>query len=159
MLTLFDATSDSLTSPRFAIDAQVTLVGYGLPPGGVVTLEAVLYADSSSPNTSSGCTPVLCSGPLPQIVATTPIMCCAGSPVQLTSDNPVIVLASPQATWLRAVYTGPDLGSFVVTVDQSDVADVTDAMRGCCPPVEEKELLTIRGCDGSVLVQGLLEVI
>lgn len=159
MLTLFDATSDSLTSPRFAIDAQVTLVGYGLPSGGVITLEAVLYADSGTINTGSSCAPVLCSGPAPQVVATTPIMCCAGSPVQLTADNPVIVLASPQGAWLRAVYTGPDLGSFVVTIDQSDVADVTDAMRGCCPPAEEKEVLTIRGCDGSVLVQGLLEVI
>ena len=161
MTTLFNSSSDVAVSTRFRIDNQITVVGYGIPSGGVVTFEAVLYSDSGQPpGQANTCTPTLSSGPAPTVLGSSPIICCAGAQVQLTAANPIIVLESPQRTWIRAIYTGPDLGSFIVSVTQSSVSNVTDAMRGCCqqPPVVVPTPHLVNGATATLALGGGLTV-
>ena len=160
MTTLFNGTSIVPVSVAFQLSQQHTAYAVGLNPGDTITFEIVLTSPAAGHKQAGpGCCTVGPDGSTVEIAGVQPLMCCSGGPVQLTSSNPVVVIDTPQGALLRAVYDGPNLGSFSLIVIQSEVVNVTDAMRGCRPPVEEKELLTIRACDGSVLVQGFLEAI
>lgn len=160
MITLFNGTSTVPTSSVFPLSQQHTVYAAGLNPGDVISFEIVVTSPAPGHRPAApGCCAISSDGSTIEIAGTQTLMCCAGAPVQLTSDNPVVVLDAPQGALIRATYAGVNLGAFSLIAAPSAVTNVSDAMRGCCPPVEEKELLTIRGCDGSILVQGLLEVI
>jgi hypothetical protein len=69
------------------------------------------------------------------VVGATALTCCGatvGTAVKLIAGRSHIVIDSPQNVWVRAIYTGTNLGNFIVWEEASDVVNVTEAMRGCC---------------------------
>lgn len=143
MTILFDTHSTSPVSNRFQIGKQVTITGTGIPVGGEIQFEVVSYEDVPLGNSTSLCS-TSCSPGFPMqesvIVGTARIMCCdcsnanAEYPARLTADVPFVILDAPQKAWIRAVYSGPGIGTFTVAMESTDTQDITAAMRGCCNP-------------------------
>jgi len=151
-LVLFDSTS---VGPEglsyFEIQKQVTVTALGMADGEYITFE---MATISSPPRSEACGP--CDMPevvMPQATSWQPLMCCGTcegytGPVRLSSRNPVVILDAPTNTRIRAVYNGHDFSlalpfSAVVSLRESNVSQVADGLRGCCPPKCECEDLAI----------------
>jgi hypothetical protein len=69
------------------------------------------------------------------VVGATALTCCGstgGTAVKLIAGRSHIVIDSPQNVWVRAIYSGTNLGNFIVWEEVSEVANVTESMRGCC---------------------------
>jgi hypothetical protein len=122
---------------NFTIDKQVTVAALGIPVGAEVTFEMVRL---STPSYEPVC-PGSCEMPPVQFaseIAWQPLMCCNGSKVKVTSNNPYILLDSPQHVRLRALLTNYDFsdGPFPgeVIVYPSDSTIPGDDKRGCCTP-------------------------
>lgn len=139
-MKLFDSSSVSVVSERFKVGKQVSVYATGLATGDAITFEMVVLDDV--PVVSSPSCPDACDSGYPTtqavVVGSTPLMCCGGSgttAVTLVPGRSHIVIDSPQNVWVRAIYTGTNLGNFIVWEDTTDVTNVTEAMRGCCVPV------------------------
>jgi hypothetical protein len=122
---------------NFTIDKQVTVAALGIPVGAEVTFEMVRL---STPSYEPVC-PGSCEMPPVQFaseIAWQPLMCCNGNKVKVTSNNPYILLDSPQHVRLRALLTNYDFsdGPFPgeVIVYPSDSTIPGDDKRGCCTP-------------------------
>jgi hypothetical protein len=136
-MKLFDSSSVSVVSERFNIGKQTTIYATGLAAGDEISFEMVTL-DDVPVSTSPSC-PAACDGGYPMtqavVVGATALTCCgnvAGTAIKLVMGRSHIVIDSPQNVWVRAIYSGTNLGNFIVWEEASDVANVTEAMRGCC---------------------------
>lgn len=128
-IVLFNADPTAPThSPTFSIDygKQVTITAMGLQAGDDIGFEMV-YVPSLNPDECS-CPPI--PAVLPSVAASESLQCC-GSPIQLTSGAPVIVLDVPQRTLLRAVLTAADPSSVWAWATDTNTPDLNDRLRGC----------------------------
>jgi hypothetical protein len=164
-LELFNPVSaqNDASSEAFFLDHQYTVYAVGLPAGDYISFDIVALGKPGVTDPSKiGCGLQL---PFrPDIAGLAPMLgieelTCCNAPVQIRAGQAAVIIDKPMGAYIRAVYHGTGGSTPYVFANKSDVQGVTDSMRGCCAPEPEKELLTIRGCDGSVLVQGLLEVI
>lgn len=142
---------------NFVIESQVTIQAINLDPDDVITFE-IYYLTSGTMDKACGC--FIKPGEMPTISGTATLMCpdCDEEgnhlPVRLTSENPIIVLDSPQGLVIRARYDGPGLGQSTVWVTNgTNTKDLTPEMRGCptecCEPDDESwEDTGERRCDG-----------
>jgi len=147
MITLFNAASTAPISQPFTVVKQVTVYATGLVFGDEIQFETVTYAEAPPSAQDQGCcdTPT-CSPCIPnpgQIVTGTARLTCCGCscasedyPIRLTADTPFIIIEAPQNVYIRAVYIGGNLGDFNIWTEQTETANVTDGMRGCCHPPE-----------------------
>lgn len=115
--------SDTFEIP---VGGQVTVVGLGLQPGDAVTFELVF---------TPAIQPDLCACPpgvveMPSVAAATPLKCC-GKTVTLTSDQPNIIIDTPQGMRARAVIDAPDPSNIWVWAINTQTPNVTERLRGC----------------------------
>jgi hypothetical protein len=138
-LNLFNADSTATTSVRFELKAQSTVYAVGLTGTDSIVFEMCLYQDKLVAPTTADCADSCDPGfpiTVPELIGTVPLTCsCPATTrqrVALTAGMSHVVLDNPQNVWVRAVYTGTNLGDFVVWVEKSDIQNVTDGMRSCC---------------------------
>lgn len=137
-MNLFNADSTATTSARFELKAQSTVYAVGLSGTDRIEFEMCLYQDMPVVTSTADCDPCESGFPMtaPAIVGTVPLTCSCPSAtrtrVALTAGMSHVVLDNPQNIWVRAVYTGTNMGDFVVWVEKSDIQNVTDGMRSCC---------------------------
>lgn len=105
---------------------QMTIAAIGLQPGDKVTFQMV-HVPTLNPDTCA-CPPGIVE--LPSVAAYAPLMCC-GAEIELTADNPVVVLDNPQRMLLRAVLDAQDTDGIWVWALDTQTANVTDRLRGC----------------------------
>lgn len=121
---------DGVSSP-FEVADQITVSAYSLGPTDrvrfyIVGLSEVLKA-------ACGCPPGAVQ--LPSVIDEMPLNCC-GNPIELTRQQPWVVIDSPQGVKLRAKLEDSS-GSPLVPTDQlvvykaTNTRHVNDRMRGC----------------------------
>lgn len=129
-----NATQYSLT--LFSFRHQATVQGIGLDPADVITFE-VLHIESGTSDKYCGC--FFNPGELPVVDGVEELVCydcdsggAASTPLQLTANNPVVVLNAPQGAIIRAKYSGPGLGlSEVWATLETDTQDLLPGQSGC----------------------------
>lgn len=141
--SLFDNTSINNDSPVFQLDGQHTAVAVGMQPGDTITFEVITIAPAARDQVC-GCRIV--GGLAASVEGLQQLLCPACSsedprPVTLSANNPVVILDTPQDSYIRAIYngTGISMRTVSVWVTKSATTDVTDAMRGCIPQCCEDE--------------------
>lgn len=103
---------------------QITVVGIGYGPFQTTTFELVLLTEFE---------PDPCACPpgkviLPGVADAVPLTCC-GTLIQLSQDNPFVIIDAPIGAKLRAVqHGGPGATVFY---NETDTHDVNDRLRGC----------------------------
>lgn len=136
---LFDESSINATEYAlrlFSFRHQATIQATDLDPTDVITFE-ILHLKSGTPDELCGC--FISPGKLPAVDSIQTLMCTSceegvpvGTPVQLTADNPVVILNAPQGAIIRAKYTGPGLGfSFVWATLETDTTMLLPGQNGC----------------------------
>lgn len=125
-ITLFepDPTAPA-QSQTFAIEygKQLTITSVGLDSGDTVTFQIVFVPAVDPDNIPAG------RVRLPSVAAYSTLKV-RGQTVTLSSDNPSIILDTPQRTLLRAVLNTSDPGNIRVWAVESNTSDVSDQLRG-----------------------------
>lgn len=111
-------------SEVFDLKQQITVVGFGYEPGQTTTFELVLLTEF---------VPDPCVCPpgqviLPGVADAVPLACC-GTVIQLSQDNPFVIIDAPIGAKLRAVQHGGPGPTVYFT--ETDTRDVNDRLRGC----------------------------
>ena len=130
MNTIFDSTTSTRVGEPFKLEQQITVTAIGLAPGETIQFEVVTGDLQAQCNVPCGTVPGLI------VKKSVPLACGNGMPVAMTPNNPVIVVQAPVGQYIRAIFSGTNPSSTVVTYDKTSVAHVTDLMRGCldcCP--------------------------
>lgn len=161
MISLFNAASLTSVSPMFKLDAQVTVMAFGLTGTDVIQFEILdVLTSAAVVAPGSTCAPSGIAGTNQTIIASAPLSCRAKGPrVEITADHPSIIIDTPQGAWMRAVYTGAaGVGTFTASLSASNTTEISDAMRGCscCGSSSVPVPFTLRGCSGNILVTGNL---
>lgn len=137
---LFNTESLTGTSRVVHVRNQVTFKGAGMQEGDVV----YFYIVNLKPGEfDKWCQCQFVPGKLAEVESITPLMCdtCDADgnkvQVQMTRDNPVVVLDAPQDSLVQLIYEGDGFKtSTVIAIHDTNTKDLTPAMRGCpaiCP--------------------------
>jgi len=104
---IFNGKSIGDASPYFIFDESVTITAYNLPPDIAVRFEKAVVALISESDAPPKCDCIL-SYDLPDVIGHVPLRCesCHEEDgyVQLTSDNPTIILDFPRKEYIRAFF-------------------------------------------------------
>lgn len=115
-------------SDTFMIEfgSQMTITAVGLEPGEYLEFQLV-HIPSIDPDRCA-CPPgeVI----LPSVASFVTLTCC-GEPIRVTPENPVVILDSPQRSFLRAVLSADPMSPVYAWAIESKTSDVSDRMRGC----------------------------
>lgn len=130
-ITLFFPAHVAPESDTFMIEygGQMTVAAIGLEPGDYIEFQMVNIL---------GTDPDRCECPpgrveLPSVAGFALLKCC-GENIQVTADNPVVILDNPQRVFLRAVLYAADTSGIYAWAIDSSTSNVNDRLRGCpCP--------------------------
>jgi hypothetical protein len=132
--TLFNFDSVANLSPRFYLDEQVTLVATGLASTDYIEFEVLtlVTTETGAVVSAGACQPGAIANVNVSVTGSAYLTCATGATrFRVTALKPVIVIDSPQHSWLRAVYSGSSLGTFTVTATETTVENVDESLRGC----------------------------
>lgn len=127
-IVLFHPHHIAQESDTFAIQygGQMTILAVGLEPGDYIEFQAVHILTMD---------PDRCVCPpgevvLPAVSSFVTLTCC-GEPIRVTDENPIVVLDTPQRTFLRAKLVANDTTDIWAWAIDSLMHNVNDRMRGC----------------------------